>query len=552
MTARQQAVNLWNSILQLGARRLAVLGAIGLAVFVTVGVGAYYLSRPAQETLYTGLGREDISQMGVVLRDAGIPFDVSSDGTSLLVSYGNTAQARMLLAEKGLPHNTKAGYELFNDLGSLGLTSFMQEVTKVRALEGELARTIQGMKGVKAARVHIVLPDRGSFRREQQQPSASVVIRTAPVDDMSSAQAIRHLVAAAIPGMKVEKVSVMNTDGTLLMAGDDASNQSSGKLATLEKTVGLEIQDSVRRTLAPYLGVGNFEISVAARLNTDKVNTSETIFNPDQKVERSVRIVKEAEVSQNKSGQKPTTVQQNLPDEDVRADGGESSSEDNQRREELTNYEISSKTIQTSSDGYSVKNLSVAVLVNRARLTSLLGENASQAEIDAKVSEIEELVASAAGFKKDRGDQIKVAAVSFVDDSSVLQPYPSPSIMEVLMRQTGTIINALTILAVCALMIWFGLRPAVRMLVARQQAEIEQQRELAALAAAEESAALAGEDAQAAIAMAAPVPQLDHSLAENLLEAANTPQRKLEQIVDLDEEKAAAVLKQWLSEQEAA
>ena len=97
---------------------------------------------------------------------------------------------------------------------------------------------------------------------------------------MGSAQAIRHLVAAAIPGMKVEKVSVMNTDGTLLMAGDDASNQSSGRLATLEKTVGLEIQDSVRRTLAPYLGIGNFEISVAARLNTDKVNTSETIFNP--------------------------------------------------------------------------------------------------------------------------------------------------------------------------------------------------------------------------------------------------------------------------------
>jgi flagellar M-ring protein FliF len=161
----------------LGARRLAALAAIGLAVFLSVGIGAYYLSRPAQETLYTGLDREDVGRMGAVLKDAGIPFDVSADGTSLLVSYGNTAQARMLLAEKGLPHSTKSGYELFNDLGSLGLTSFMQEVTKVRALEGELARTIQGMKGIKAARVHIVLPDRGSFRREQQPPSASVVIR---------------------------------------------------------------------------------------------------------------------------------------------------------------------------------------------------------------------------------------------------------------------------------------------------------------------------------------------------------------------------------------
>ncbi|MDR4379109.1 flagellar M-ring protein FliF, partial [Bacillus amyloliquefaciens] len=131
-----------------------------LLVFLGVGIGAYYLSRPAQETLYTGLSREDVSRIGGVLKDNGIPFDVSSDGTAVLVSFGHTAQARMLLAEKGLPQSSKSGYELFNDLGSLGMTSFMQEVTRVRALEGEIARTIQGIKGVRAARVHLVLPDR--------------------------------------------------------------------------------------------------------------------------------------------------------------------------------------------------------------------------------------------------------------------------------------------------------------------------------------------------------------------------------------------------------
>ena len=100
--------------------------------------------------------------------------------------------------------------------------------------------------------------------------------------------------------MAVDKVTVMNTDGTLLMSGDDAANASTGKMARLEKTVGLEIQDNVRRTLAPYLGTGNFEISVAARLSTDKVSTNETIYNPESKVERSVRTIKETEVSQNK------------------------------------------------------------------------------------------------------------------------------------------------------------------------------------------------------------------------------------------------------------
>jgi len=548
MPGRQHAERLWTSLMQLGARRLAALAAIGVAVFLTVGFGAYYLSRPAQETLYTGLDREDISRMGTVLKDAGIPFDVSSDGTSLLVSYGNTAQARMLLAEKGLPHSTKSGYELFNDLGSLGLTSFMQEVTKVRALEGELARTIQGMKGVKAARVHLVLPEAGSFRREQQPASASVVIRTSPADDASSAQAIRHLVAAAIPGMAVDKVTVMNTEGTLLSSEDDSANASSGKLANLEKTVGLEIQDSIRRTLAPYLGIGNFEISVAARLNTDRVSTNETIFDPDSKVERSTRTVRETEVSQNRTGQRPTTVQQNLPEETVRSDSSDSSSEDNQRREELTNYEISSKTIQTISDGYSIRNLSVAVLVNRSRITSLLGDGASPAEVEEKVAEIEQLVSSAAGFNKNRGDQIKVAAVSFVDDGGVLQPVPGPSVAEILMRQFGTVVNALTVLALCAMLIWFGLRPAVRMLIARHQAELEIQREqMAALAATEVAKELPTAGQEEVMSQVA----LEDNSGHPLIELPRTPQRKLEQIVEISEEQAAAILKQWLR-QEAA
>ena len=543
MSGREHAEKLWSNIVELGARRLAALGLIGLVVFLGVGLGAYYLSRPAQEVLYTGLEREDVSRIGAALKDAGIPFDVSADGSSVLVSYGNTAQARMILAEKGLPQSSKSGYELFNDLGSLGLTSFMQEVTRVRALEGEIARTIQTMKGVKAARVHIVLPDRGSFRREQQPASASVVVRTEPADDMGSAQAIRHLVAAAIPGMKVDRVTVLNTDGTLLMSGDDGATASTGKMATLERTVGREIQDNVRRTLAPYLGIGNFEVSVAARLNTDKTSTNETIYNPDSKVERSVRTVKETEVSQNRSNQRPTTVQQNLPDERVRAESGENSSEDNQRREELTNYEISSKTIQTVSDGYAIKNLSVAVLVNRSRLASLLGENAPQDAIDTRIAEIEQLVASAAGFDRNRGDQIKVAAVGFIDDGRMMEPTPPLGLTEVLMRQFGNVINALTILIVATLLIWFGLRPAVSAILTRPETESAFEASAPALAAGD---AVVGGNA-------ALEPAATPNLIEDLTGKLNrTPQKKLEQMVEYDEEQAAAILKQWLLQSEAA
>ncbi|MBE7200711.1 MAG: flagellar M-ring protein FliF [Parafilimonas terrae] len=544
MPGREHLQKLWTNILDLGPRRLIALGLVGLTVFLAVGLGAYYLSRPLRETLYSGLSRDDVSRMGAALKDAGIPFDISADGTSVLVSYGQTAQARMLLAEKGLPQSGKAGYELFNDLGSLGLTSFMQDITRVRALEGEIARTIQTLKSVKAARVHIVMPDPGSFRREQQPASASVVVRTEPANDPAVAPAIRQLVAAAIPGMKPDKVTVLNTDGTVLLAGDDATTAPAGRLAGLEQTINREIQDNIRRTLTPYLGPNNFEVSVVARLNTDKTKTDETIFNPDQKVERSLRTIKESESSQNRAPQKPTTAQQNLPNQNVQSSGNESSNSESQRREELSNFEISSKTVSTISDGYSVKNLSVAVLVNRSRLESLVGpaKDGGRIEIEPKVSEIEQLVASASGFNKARGDQIKVAAVSFVNDGQPLAPVPALGLGEVLMRQSGTLINAATILIVGCLLIWFGLRPAVNAILTPAT---EPGTELALSAEEEGSLALA----QADQAGAADSPSLIEDLTEQM---ARSPIRKLEQLVELDEEQVANILKQWLTREEAA
>ncbi len=552
MPGRDHAVKLWNNIIDLGPRRLIALGLVGLVVFLAVGLGAYYLGRPIRETVYTGLSRDDIGRMGVTLRDAGIPFDVSADGASLLVGYGQTAQARMLLAEKGLPQNAKIGYDLFNDLGSLGLTSFMQEVTRVRALEGEIARTIQTLKGVRAARVHIVMPDPGSFRREQQPASASVVIRTDPPNDGGPAQAIRQLVAAALLGMKADRVTVLNTDGTVLLSGDDATSAPAGRMASLEHLVSREIQDNIRRTLTPYLGPNNFEASVVARLNTDKVQVNETIFNPDQKVERSVRAVKETESSQNRMAQKPTTAQQNLPDQRVNADGSDNSSADNQRREELTNYEISSRMTQTVRDGYAIRNLSIAVLVNSSRLQALAGGDAVKdtakdaikaAPIEAQIAEIEQLVASAAGIDRVRGDQIKVAAVGFVGDGQPLEPVPALSATDILMRQSGTLINAATILIVGSLLIWFGLRPAVNVILAqRPESELE-----AVLPALDASPIL---EALQAPADARPN---DPNLIEDLTSRmGRSSLKRLEQMVEHDEEQVARVMKQWLVRDEAA
>ena len=543
MAVQEQIERLWASLLKLGARRLIALGVIGVSVFAMTGLAGYFLSRPASEVLYAGLDRQDVGRIAGALKEADIPFDVSSDGGTVLVRYGETARARMLLAEKGLPNSPNAGNELYDKLGSLGLTSYMQEVTRVRALEGELARTIQLMRGIKAARVHVVLADEGSFRRTRQPPSASVVVRTETPDALVAAKAIRHLVAAAVPGMTPAEVTVLSTDGVLLAAGDDQADAAPGAMLALEKTVSREILDNVRETLTPYLGLPNFQISVAARLNTDKKQTNETIFNPDSRVERSVRVVKQNQLSQNSSNSSPATVQRNLPQENPSTNDGKQSNEENRKQEELTNYELSSKTISTVSGGYGIDNLSVAVLVNRASLLASLGGNPAPEAVERRMSELQQLVASAAGTRSERGDIIKVVAVDFIDSGHDLEPQPSPTVGDLLLRQTGTVVNAATILVVTLLLIWFGLRPATKAILSMPVKEAGTVAELAALENLGDTDSSDGERGQLPNWTPAGETNLIEDLTNN---PRHSPQKRLEQIVEFDEDKATAVLKQWL------
>ena len=543
MNVQDQFQKLVASLAKLGWRRLTALGLVGITIFGIVGLGGFYLSKPAFDVLYAGLDRQDVANIGSALTEAGIAFDVTSDGASVKVRYNETARARMLLAEKGLPHSTNSGYELYDKLGSLGLTSFMQDVTRVRAMEGELARTIQTMSGVRAARVHIVLPDEGSFRRARQPPSASVMIRTDTIADQRTGQAIRHLVAAAVPGMTIDMVTVLNTDGTLLSSSNDMEEAAPGKMLALEKTVSKDIQDNIRKELAPYLGLHNFQISVATKLNTDNRQTNETTYNPDTRVERSTRTVKENSVTQNNSSQAPTSVATAVPSPATNSADSKVSNTDNSKKEELTNYELSSKVVTTVSGGYTVDRLSIAILVNKTALGGKPGvpEKADKGA-DPKLADIEALVSSAAGLRKDRGDTIKVLAVDFADAGHDLDPVPSPSIVDVLMRQSGTAINAVTVLIVAVLLIMFGLRPLIRVLTP-DESSIE------SFASASPMAALEGPASDGIGADLSPM--IEARAEANLIEDVTnrprrSPQRRLEQMVEFDEDQAAAILKQWV------
>ncbi|MCA0032363.1 flagellar basal-body MS-ring/collar protein FliF [Mesorhizobium sp. B263B2A] len=547
----EQIQSIISNLRGFGVKRLAMLAGIAVLVMGVIGIASVYLNRPAYDTLYVGLDRSDVNQIGLVLGEAGIGFDVGADGTSVLVPAGTTAQARMLLAEKGLPTSANAGYELFDNVGAMGLTSFMQQITRVRALEGEIARTIQSIAGIKAARVHIVMSERANFRRDEQQPSASVVIRYAGIDAEKSAMSIRHLVAAAVPGLSADKVTVLDSNGNLLAAGDDPSNTSAARTLGVEQTVEAQIGDNIRRALTPYLGPDNFRASVKAEVNTDTRQTEETIFDPNSRVERSVQSVRANENSNQKQASTPASVEQNLPETQAASTEGPQTSSANDRKEEITNYEINSKKIATVSNGYTVTKMSIAVVVNQERLKTILGKDATPEQIAKRVAEIQKMVSSATGFDDKRGDVIDVSAVEFIDGLDG-EAVPQAGMLDSIGQHAGTLINAGAFIVVVFLVAFFGLRPMAAALTAKATPTPaisgpnfdEVQRSLPTPEAAASANAAVG-----ALPSARPGATPLDDLRQKIRPA---PQERLARMVDINEERTAQILRKWAAQEVAA
>lgn len=563
MISSAQLTQLSQNLQGLGAKKLMALSLIGVVVLTGIGVSAYFLSRPAMQTLYSGLSTQDVGRMVNVLAQSGIQFDVNDQGNTIFVPRGQTARARMQLAEKGLPSGSNAGYELFDNLGSMGLTSFMQEVTRIRALEGEIARSIQTMSGVKAARVHLVMADPGSFRRKSRDPSASVVLSMDGVSEYTSVQAVRHLVAAAVPGMKLEQISILSTDGSVLAAAGDANGQVPQKMMGLEKKISEELRQNASKTLAPYLGLGNYQVSVAVRLNTDQRQINETSYDPESRVERSVRVVKETGASQNKSANGAVSVEQNLPDEEGADGGGEQSSKKEERREELTNYEMNSKSVQTVSQGYRIERLAIAVVLNKEQLGEGVGED--QAALTQKLEEIKRVVAAATGVNGERGDTLEISAVNFQSKIDSLAPAPSLGVMDHIMGNLGTMINASALLVLVFAVIWFGLRPATKIL-AEAAPQVQAQESQSILEDASPADAVSGDLALEQMApdggllpmsdgvdvpedMPFAMADLSEQLAAVSDEPGDSPKDRLQDLIDKNEEQVVSVLKQWLREE---
>ncbi|MGE3992222.1 flagellar basal-body MS-ring/collar protein FliF [Pseudorhodoplanes sp.] len=548
MISKQRFEHIGAGLLKLGARRLAVLGVVGGVVMACVGLAATYLSRPVMQPIYTGLSSQDVARIAESLAEAGVPFDVNEQRSTVLVPFGQAVRARTLLAQKGLPTSSRAGYEVFDQLGSMGLTSFMQEVTRVRALEGEIARTIQALDGVMAARVHLVLPDTGSFRRERREPSASVLLRLDAQWQARAGQVVRHLVAAAVPGMKIEQVSVASTDGRLIASGGDDKSVATVKLNELERSMAAELEQWAGRTLASIIGSGNFQISATVRLDVDRKQTNETLFDPKSRVERSIRVVKQSGSSEDAASKAASGVEANVPREETAQSDGDKRRQREDRREELINYELNSKTVQTVREGYRVRRIAIAVVVNRKELLGNNGSDADQAATASRLAELKKLIMAATGANQD--DSIEVSAAEFSPDAALV-PIPAASLYDYVLMNLGTMINSVAILAVVAIILAFGIRPIMTVIGQTTQSV---QQELQSQIAADGPAAISiGTDSPKGITQHLATDALpNESMAEpipSLAQARDADVRaRLEALVSADDARVAKVLKNWMSE----
>ncbi len=465
MNLLAQFQQIGRNITSLGQTKLLALAGVGIVSMAIVIAAAMFVNKPAYENLYVGLETTDLNQVSIALAENNMDFQVGADGQSINVPVGMTSKARIVLAERGLPNSANAGYELFDKVGSLGLTSFMQEVTRVRALEGEIGRSIQQISGVAAARVHIVMPDVGNFRRAGQKPTASVMIRASTTTGRKAASSIRHLVASAVPGLDVDDVTILDSTGQLLASGDDYGNSALSRNLNIVQSVQQEVEQNIDKALAPFLGTDNFRSSVTAALNTDSQQIQETIYDPESRVERSVRNTRENQQSQQQQNDSATTVEQNVPQAAPEAGGaaGPQSSDKSDKREEQTNYEINSKTVATTRNSYKLEKISVAVVVNKGRIGKLVGEPVDQAKIDAYLAEMQKIVSSAAGINAERGDVVTLTAMDFLENQLLEESVTSgPGFLEVLNRNLGGIINSLAFVVVAFLVVWLGLRPMIR------------------------------------------------------------------------------------------
>jgi flagellar M-ring protein FliF len=396
----------------LGPARLFAMAAVA---FCVAGFLAVLISRggsPTMALLYGDLDLREAAQMAEQLDAQHIPHSVTPAGNAILVAETDVGRARLLLARQGLPSGGSVGYELFDKADGLTTTQFQQQIIQLRALEGELARTIRGIAGVRAVRVHLVLPRREPFERDRQEAQASILLSMAGGArlDPEGVQAVLNLVAAAVPGLRAHNIAIVDSRGDVLArAGETVGPGAAAQtLEDVQHGIETRLARAVEDMLEPSLGPGRVRAEAAVDLDTGQVHETKESFDPDGKVERSTQTMTDS----SKTTEAPPTVsvQNNLPNADATPQGAGSQQ---QRQEETTNYEIG-KTVRTLvREQPEVRRISLAVLVDG---TEGLGPDGKPTYVPRSREELDhigDLVRGAIGYDAKRGDKVEIVNLRF-------------------------------------------------------------------------------------------------------------------------------------------
>lgn len=463
---------------RLGMMLLTLVGLIVFFVFIAVRSAA-----PNMTLLYGDLSTSDTTAIAAQLDISSIPYQMSADGAQIMVPQSEVGAARMLLAQEGLPGNGSMGYEIFDRQQGFGTTSFVQNINQLRALEGEIARTITTLEPIRTARVHLVLPERALFSRESQPATASVFVSLRNSANVGSEQiaSILHLVASAVPQLKPDRVAIIDSDGNLLARGDEAGENSFSGQGPDDARLKYEqrLARSIEEMVARVVGHGKVRATVSADLNFNTVSRNSEIYDPEGQVVRSTQVITQDEVDNTGAANEAVTVQNNLPGLPGNAAGGEQTPGiSSNREEEVTNYEITRTIENFVQERGEVNRLSVAVLVDGQYITpeaEVPVEGAEETEEDtetaaeeqyvprseAELEKIRSLVQSAIGYDASRGDTLEVINMQFAKERTISDFGADETILGLPREDIMRIAETLILSLVAVLAILLVLRPLV-------------------------------------------------------------------------------------------
>jgi flagellar M-ring protein FliF len=536
--------SLVNFLKGLGAARLMAMVAVTAAL---IGFFAFVIMRvttPQMTTLFTDLSLEDSNAVIKDLERQAIPFEIRNDGAIIMVPKDKVTRLRMKLAEGGLPKGGGVGYEIFDKSDALGTTSFVQNINHLRALEGELARTIRAIDRVQAARVHLVLPERPLFARETPEPSASIVVRVHGSLEPQQIRAIRHLVASAVNGLKPQRVSIVDEAGQLLAdgAGDPNDNTAGDEQrAAFEKRMRNEIEAIV----SSVVGSGRARVQLSADFDYNKITQTSDKYDPEGRVLRSSQTREESSATAENNGQ--VTVGNELPGAQQNNNAAVARDQ-SKKTEETNNYEISRTTKTEVTEAGRVNRISVAVLVDGNYTKNDKGEMVYQDRSKEQLDRIAALVRSAIGFDQKRGDQVEVVNLRFAEAPAVA-PLGEPTGLLGMLQFTKDDVMYVIELGVMMLLglvvLFMVIRPLVKRIIADDAA--------APAAGGETLPAIADGSGPQAAGGQSLVPGTNN--AANLIDVAQVQGQvhaqsvhRVGELAERNPNETAAIIRQWLSE----